>query len=104
MAVAGDEDPTVDVRVSVQNWSLRPQGYCGEVYAQCGFLVFLVDGQEVTRSASLTTSVPFGSLGSVEGEHRIRVELRGDDDVVALDAEGEPLAAEIGVTVAESCP
>ena len=100
VAIDSDAGLSVPVQVVMQNWYLRPEGFCGDVYSQCGFLVFLVDGQEAVRSAALMTDVPVGSLG----EHQIRVQLRGDDDLVALDAEGQELVADVRVTVAESCP
>jgi hypothetical protein len=102
-----DPGATVRVRIELQNWLLRPFGYCGGVYSQCGFAVFLVDGQEVARGAALVTDVPFAGLPSPAGSHRVRVELRNDADVVVLDRAREPLADEVSViTVAagESCP
>ena len=100
------QQATVRVRIELQNWSLRPEGFCGGVYSQCGFAVFLVDEQEVVRSASLVTDVPIAGL---PGSHRIRVELRVDDDdeEPQLDRDGEPLAAERTVTTVDAtgtCP
>jgi len=102
-----DPGASVRVRLELQNWLLRPYGYCGGVYSQCGFAVFLVDDQEVARGAALVTDVPFAGLPSPAGSHRVRVELRNDADVVVMNREGEPLTDEVSViTVAagESCP
>lgn len=99
-----DADRTVRVRIELQNWSLRPRGFCGGVYAQCGFAAFLVDGEVVARSASLVTDVPFAGLASPLGNHRVTVELRDDNDEVQLDRLKEPLAASVNVVVAEACP
>lgn len=107
VVLGDDADRTVRVHIEIENWSLRPQGFCGGIYKQCGYATFLVDGQELVRSASLVTDVSFGRLPSPPGAHRIRVELRGDDDVVQLDEEGEPLAAEVDVSTAntsDGCP
>ena len=103
------DDPaaSVRVRIELQNWLLRPYGYCGGVYSQCGFAVFLVDDQEVARGAALVTDVPFASLPSPAGSHRVRVELRNDADVVVMNKDGEPLTDEVSVLtvgVGESCP
>jgi len=87
--------------ISVENWSLRPPGFCGAAHSQCGFAVFFVDDAEVTRSAAIATEVP---VDPVTGDHRIRVELWNDDQEVQLDRDGAPLAAEITVSLAESCP
>jgi hypothetical protein len=102
-----DQQATVRVQIELQNWSLRPEGFCGGVYSQCGFAVFLVDEQEVVRSASLVTDVPLAGLPSPVGTHRIRVELRDDDDEPQLDRDGEFLTAELTVKTVDAtgtCP
>ncbi len=102
-----DEVPAVRVRIEAQNWLLRPIGYCGETYSQCGHAVFFVDGNEMIRSASLVTDVPFEKLSSPTGKHHLRVELRNDDDVVVLDRMKEPLEAEVSIEAVEAgqaCP
>lgn len=101
-----DQKATVRVQIALQNWSLRPEGFCGGVYSQCGFAVFLVDEQEVVRSASLVTDVP---IAGPVGNHLIRVELRDDEDdgEAQLDRDGEPLTAELTVKTVdatETCP
>jgi len=76
-------------------------------YAQCGFAVFLVDDEEVMRSASLVTDVPFVDVSSPAGSHRLRVELRDDSDVVAVNDVEEPLAREVSVLTVDAgdaCP
>jgi len=98
--------PTVRVQIAVANWSLRPPGVCG-VYPQCGFAVFFVDGQRVAESAALATDVPFGQLDPPTGPHELSVELHDDDDVLALDAAGEPLRAPHSIVTTapgEACP
>jgi hypothetical protein len=102
-----DPGASVRVRLELQNWLLRPYGYCGGVYSQCGFAVFFVDDQEVARGAALVTDVPFAGLAAPAGSHLVRVELRNDSDVVVLDRDREPLADEVNVTTVaagESCP
>ncbi|MFW5739477.1 MAG: hypothetical protein ACOC1F_03835 [Myxococcota bacterium] len=101
------EDQVARVQIGLRNWSLRPKGFCGDVYAQCGFAVFLVDGEEITRSASLITDVPLAALPSPTGAHTIRVELRDDEELVQVDDEGLPLTAEVNVVAvmsADACP
>lgn len=99
-----DENNAVRVKIVLQNWSLRPPGYCGGIYQQCGFAVFFADGQEVARSASLVTNLSLAALASPAGSHTVRVELRNDADEVQLDREGEPLVAEVEFSALESCP
>ena len=93
------DDPgmSIRVRISVENWLLRPFGYCGTQYQQCGYAVFSVDDTELVRSASRVTDVPFAEQPTPGGAHRLKVELRNDVDVVVLDADGEPLLRGIDV-------
>ena len=103
------DDPglTIRVHISIENWLLRPYGYCGTVYSNCGFAVFFVDNQEVMRSSALVTDVPFAELASPTGTHRLRAELRNDADAVAEDADGDPVEHELQVitaNAAEACP
>lgn len=93
-----DADWTMRAKIRVENWTLRPPESCG-ILAQCGFAVFFVDDQLVAESSSIVTDLPFRALPSPTGSHRVTVELH-DDAGPAMDAEGEPLRAEITVQVA----
>jgi hypothetical protein len=99
-----DADGFMRTKIAIANWMLRPPGFCG-VYEQCGFAVFFVDGQRAAESSSLATDIPVGA--ATPGAHTLRVELHDDDDQLALDAEGEPLRADVAFTLPEQgtpCP
>lgn len=106
-----DDENTVSVSVSTTNWTMRPPGFCGETYEQCGFAVFFVDDVAVAKSASVVTDLPFVQAlpenTQTPSTHTIRVELHGDDNVVQLDHDGNPLQASVEVNVAPAetqCP
>lgn len=105
--LADGDSLTLRVRIAVTNWSLRPPGFCG-IYPQCGYAVYFVDGQKIVESATLATDVPMGSLADPTGQHTLRVELRDDNGVLALDADGAPLRVDRAVVTSSSdagtCP
>jgi len=100
--LSDEEQPVVRVHIAIENWALRPYGYCGMQYLQCGFAVYLVDGEEAKRSASLVTDVPFDGAASPVGQHVLRVELRNDADEVVLDEVENPLVREVVVNAVEA--
>lgn len=94
-----DNGWTLRVTLAIQNWTMRPRGYCAG-YPQCGFAVLFVDDVRTTDVAGLVADLALRTLLSPEGDHIVRAELHGDDDVVAVDANSVPLAPTIRVRTA----
>lgn len=96
VVLRADAGWTARVSIAATNWYMRPEGFCG-TYPQCGYVVAFVDDQRVAQAAALVIDVPLGGLQTPSGEHRIRVELHDDADVVARGGDGKPLAVELTV-------
>lgn len=81
------------------NWSLRPKGFCSAYgISQCGFAVAFVDGTRLVDIASLVIEIPRTSF-STSSSHTLRVELHTDTDLIALDANQNPLVSEVTFTL-----
>jgi hypothetical protein len=86
-----DETWVLRTTVSITNWLMRPPGFCG-LLPQCGHAVVFVDDVRVASASSLAIDVPMAS-----GDHNLRIELRTDEDAVAMDGNERLLAAEANV-------
>jgi hypothetical protein len=103
--IAEAPDATLVVSVdpnelALVSFVLRPPGVCGN-YAQCGFLAVDIDPSDAGASRTVRSSVsdvPVPVAG-LTGPHRIHVELRHQNDTPVLDAKGQPVHADVDVTL-----
>ncbi len=92
------------VRVTLENWTLRPPGGCAGT-EQCGHVVVMVDpdgtaGALTVRGATALVLVNLTDLDEPVGSHTLRVEL-AEDDGSRFESNGTVLAAEVTFSVVQ---
>lgn len=98
-----DPAETIGVKVTLDNWTLRPPNACGGT-PQCGYVRLLVDpegdaGAFETIAASQLVPASMSKLAHPLGQHTFRVELLTDTGEAVLDTQHAPIADQVSVTV-----
>jgi hypothetical protein len=101
--VGRDPSETIGVKVTLDNWTLRPPGGCAGS-PQCGYVRLRVDPTGTTSAfeasaASVLVSAPMTAVVNPLGQHVFRVELFTDSGKQALDEHHAPLADQVSVRV-----